>query len=233
MSRSSDNFGFDDGSDFGFDSNNTSSNRLSQRGTATNRSQAPGTMASTTNAGSSTNTSALSSSSPFDGNKDPRESTMAASMRTADWALTTLIAILYTLFVYKCAASFWPAEDDCATVVDPAEKSKCLDNAEKRGTWNYVVTLAGGCFGVLLALIILKLNWTSRAAALGIAYGGLFTLGCGVISNQHKLAKYPGAQVLILGVIMVLFVFLPRITNGLLFKPIESSSSSSSVAIEA
>lgn len=136
-----------------------------------------------------------------------------ASALSPDIMLTATIAVLVPLLVIKGSEAIWPATS-CANV-DPTQLEKCESDAISKGNWHYMFAVVFGVLSLFLSLVLIKFNSTSRAAALGVAYGGLFTLLYAVITNQHKFT--PLIQAFIVGALLALLLFLPRITHGTLF----------------
>jgi hypothetical protein len=223
MSRSN-GFGFDDGNDYVFDERSSSSNfPRSTLSTATKNGpqQAVATLSGPSTATVTVGVDA-SAASPFTVMKGAEKD----DAWDVDWALTTVIAVFYPLLIIKVCEAIWPPVSTANA--DPTLAAKLEKDAVVRGNCHYILAIVCGILGILISLVLIKYRQTSRSAALGVAYGGLFTLLYGVVTNQHKFTAL--IQAFILGALLCLFIFLPRMTHGVLFNGTTAASENSSAS---
>jgi hypothetical protein len=132
--------------------------------------------------------------------------------RPADWALTIPIALLFPLFVVKTAEAIMPVKSCVNALV--SDWDSCDAEVQKNADIQYFLVLIFGIIGLIVSLVMTRYRISSRPALLGLSYGSMLCLLYAVFTNTHRTNST--IQIPILGIILVGFIFLPRVGGSLM-----------------
>jgi len=132
--------------------------------------------------------------------------------RWADWGLTIPIALLFPLFAVKLSETAVPVKSCVNALV--ADWDSCDAEVQKNADIQYFLVLIIGIVGLIVSLVMTRYRISSRPALLGLSYGSMLCLLYAVFANTHRINST--IQIAILGIILVGFIFLPRVGGSLM-----------------
>jgi hypothetical protein len=131
-----------------------------------------------------------------------------------DYGLIIAIFLLIPLFCIKLAQSAFPVKHCSQTDFSNTDVDQCDVDRRTQMDSQYLSVLVMGGIVIVIAYCLFMHNITSRSVCLALAYGGMATLVYAIYANYNRLSN--PAQMSIIGLVLVSFIFLPPLTKSVL-----------------
>jgi hypothetical protein len=147
-------------------------------------------------------------------NENASDNNLGSVHHINNWPLIITIFFLYPLFCYTFADAAFSTVSCSQVDLSASAAEQCENNNIMQQNLQYLTVLAMGAIGVVAAVLLAKNQHQYRSAAFGLLYGSFATILIAVFANFARLTGF--AQVLIIGLLLSAFIFLPPLTSSIL-----------------